>query len=175
MATTTPTKAGEAPLGVNAHCNAGSSWQQRRDTKHANAGRIGDADYRSKGAEDRRGLTPVVIVGGAVVGALDNHAVVGHGLTVAELGQRIAVRIEQGKVKIAGTGIVDALLVLKPELNLHQHAGFLLEGVPTVESDLQAVAPDVSDRRYPYKLERHDKPHITDCVFPLYNLRVNNP
>jgi hypothetical protein len=49
-----------------------------------------------------------------VVGTLDKQVVVGHGLTIAERGQRIAVRIKQGKIKIAGTGSVDALLVLKP-------------------------------------------------------------
>ena len=98
-----------------------------------------------------------------MIRALDNNDVVGHGLPGAERGQRIAVRIEQGKVKIAGTGIVDALLVVKPVFDLHQHSRFLLEGVLTIERDLQAGAPDVSDRRFPYKLERHDKPHITDC------------
>src|ERR1035441_7246100 len=47
-----------------------------------------------------------------------HKVVVGHGLTIAERGQRIAVRIKQGKIKIAGTGSVDALLVLKPEFGV---------------------------------------------------------
>src|ERR1035438_4012365 len=58
------------------------------------------------GAADGGGLAPVVFVGGAVVGTLDNQVVVGDGLAIAESGQRVAVRIKQGKINIGGTGVV---------------------------------------------------------------------
>ena len=47
-------------------------------------GKTRDADQGSEGAENRRARTPVVIVGGAVIRALDNNDVVGKGLPVAE-------------------------------------------------------------------------------------------
>jgi hypothetical protein len=131
---------------------AGRAKGKRRDDKKRVLRLVG-----LKGAGGRRGMRPVVFVGGAVVRALDNQDVVGKGLPVAERRERIAVRIKQGKIKIAGTGSVDALLVLKPELNLHQHAGFLLEAVASGERDFQAVASGVAYRRFPYKLERHGR------------------
>src|ERR1022692_2989081 len=121
---------------------------QQQDTESAHATRMGDAAKRLEGAGGRQGLTVVVFVGGAVIRVLDNHDVVGNGLPVAKGGQRIAVRIKQGKIKIAGTGSTDALLVLKPEFNLKQHAGFLLEGVIAGERDLEAVAFGGADRRF---------------------------
>ena len=116
------------------------------------------AGGRSEGAGDKRRRTPVVFVGGAMVGTPDNEAIVGDGLAVPEGRQRIAVWIKQGKIKIAGTGGLDALLVVKPEFDLHQHARFLLHGVLPVERDLQPVAPDAAYRRFPYKLDRHANP-----------------
>jgi hypothetical protein len=107
---------------------AGRAKGKRRDEKKPVMQKRG-----SEGAGDRQGLTAVVFVGGAVIRVLDNHDVVGNGLPIAKGGQRIAVRIKQGKIKIAGTGSANALLVLKPEFNLKPRAGFLLEGVNVVE------------------------------------------
>ena len=58
----------EVPLArCSARCDAGLSSQQRQATKRADARRIGGGNNRLEGALARRGLTPVVFVGGAVV------------------------------------------------------------------------------------------------------------
>src|ERR1700676_2170084 len=94
---------------------------------------IGDADYQSVEAGTGRRRTPVIFVGSAGVRVLDNEDIIGDGPTVAKGSQRIAVRIKQGNIKIAGTDSVDALLGEKPGFDLHQHAGFLFHGVFPVE------------------------------------------
>ena len=102
-------------------------------------------------------MRPVVVVGRAVVRAFDNEAVIGDGLAIAEGRERVAVGIEQGKIKIPRTGRVDALFVLKPEFDLQQHAGFLLEGVVPGERDLEAVAFGGAYRWFPEHPDGHVK------------------
>src|ERR1700675_786018 len=60
-----------------------------------------------------------------VIGRIDNEVIVRDGKIVAEGGQGIAVLIEQGQVHIGWTGVVDAMLLMQPKFDLHQHAGFL--------------------------------------------------
>src|SRR5260370_40858642 len=69
----------------------------------------------------------------AVIRTIDNEVIVCDRKIVAEGGQGIAVLIEQGQVHIGGTGVVDAMLLMQPEFDLHQHAGFLLQGVAPLE------------------------------------------
>ena len=75
----------------------------------------------------------------------------------------MAVRVDQGDVNIGRAGDIDALFVLQPEFDLHQHAGFLLQGVVAHERDLQAFALDVADRRFPDKLDCHPDPRFRLC------------
>jgi len=63
-----------------------------------------DAARGSEGAEGRRDRTPVVIVGGAVVGALDDDAPVADGVAVEKMRQRMAVLVDQRYIDIGRAG-----------------------------------------------------------------------
>lgn len=146
---------------------AGDQWKRAGEGKRPSyriKNRRSRAD-RSKAAGYRRRRAPVIFVGGTVIRALDDKVVIGDCPAIAERGQRIAVRIEKGKIKIARTGVIDTLLLVKPEFHLHEHGGFLLHRVLPVESDLQAVASRVSYRRFPHKLDRHEQPHCSYGFF----------
>ena len=56
-------------------------------------------------------------------------------------------------------GVVDAVFLMQPELDLHQHAGFLLQMVWLPgENDHETFAVHLADRRFSHKLNRHPKP-----------------
>jgi hypothetical protein len=66
-------------------------------------------------------------------------------------------------INIGDAHVVDSLLV-QEKLGLKQHRDFLLCGVGSVQRDLEAITSRVANRRFPYKLERHEKPHCS-CIF----------
>jgi len=101
-----------------------------------------------------------------MIGRIDNEVVVGDGQVVAKSCQGIPGGIKQGQVNVGGTGIVDAMLLMQPEFDLHQHAGFLLHGVAPCKNDLQPFALDVADRRFSHKLNRHPDPR-SGCVLSI--------
>src|SRR5579863_5256327 len=131
-------------------------WQRAATGYCARKQSDGDGDGRSR----ESGL---IRISRAVIGRIDNEVVVSNGKLIAESGQGIAVGIEQGQVNIGGPGIVDAVLLMQPEFDLHQHTGLLLHGVVTQERNLQPLAFDVADRRFPHKLNRHADPPFPSC------------
>jgi len=65
------------------------------------------------------------------------------------------------------------VFLMEPELHLHQHARFMLQGVVPGEDDLEAFAVHFADRRFPHKLDCHSKP-LSIAVSPSYRLGVKN-
>ena len=79
-------------------------------------------------------------------------------VAVAEMRQRVSeLGIDQGHVSIdvCRPGEADILLVLEVVFGQQEHAGFLLEGVVPGERDLEPVALDVADRRFPQHSDCH--------------------
>jgi hypothetical protein len=60
-------------------------------------------------------------------------------------------------------GVVDAVFLMQPELDLHQHAGFLLHGVAAGENDLETFAVHLADRRFSHKLNRSSEAPFCRC------------
>jgi hypothetical protein len=104
---------------------------------------------------------------------IDNKVVVGDGQVIAKRCQGISGGIKQGQVNIGGTGIIDAVFLMQPEFDLHEHAGLLLHRVTSGEHDLEAFAVHLADRRFPHKLNCHPDP-VAVVFYQWYNLGVKN-
>jgi hypothetical protein len=99
-----------------------------------------------------------------MVRAFYQKVVVRDRVSVTEFCERVAVLINQREINIGDADIVYSLLVQK-ELGLKQHGYFLLGGVGAVQSDLETIAPGNSNRRFPYKRERHERFRIAVVSF----------
>src|SRR6266849_1043534 len=101
-------------------CTRNSIGWRRAVTGYCGRRRSGGEDGNNP---DRSGS---VLVGGAMVRRIDQDVIVGDGVAVEEMGQRVAVRVDQREVNIGRPGEVDVLFVLEVIFGLEKHAGFLL-------------------------------------------------